>query len=69
MREIRNAYKILIRKYEGKRPLGRPRHRWEDIIKLSLRISVLGCVLTLVNKSLNEPLDSMKGRRISGLAE
>jgi hypothetical protein len=28
---MRNAYKILIRKPEGKRPLGRCRHRWEDI--------------------------------------
>jgi len=26
----RNAYKILIRKPEGKRPLGRPRRRWEE---------------------------------------
>jgi hypothetical protein len=30
IREIRNAYKILIRKPEGKRPHGRPRHKWED---------------------------------------
>jgi hypothetical protein len=26
--EMRNAYKILVRKSEGKKPLGRPRHRW-----------------------------------------
>jgi hypothetical protein len=26
----RNAYRILVEKQEGKRPLGRPRHRWED---------------------------------------
>jgi hypothetical protein len=25
-----NAYKILVIKPEGKRPCGRPRHRWED---------------------------------------
>jgi hypothetical protein len=30
MREKRNAYRILVGKPEGKRPLGRPRHRWED---------------------------------------
>jgi hypothetical protein len=28
---------VLVRKPEGKRPLGRPRHRWEDNIKLDLR--------------------------------
>jgi hypothetical protein len=31
MRETKNAYKGLVGKYEGKRPLGRPRRRWEDI--------------------------------------
>jgi hypothetical protein len=30
MREKRNAYRILVGKPEGKRPLGRPRRRWED---------------------------------------
>jgi hypothetical protein len=30
MREIRNSYKILVRKPEWKRPLGISRHRWED---------------------------------------
>jgi len=28
----RGTYKVLVGKTEGKRPLGRPRHRWEDII-------------------------------------
>jgi hypothetical protein len=28
----RNAYKILVEKPEGKRPLGRPRHRWVNNI-------------------------------------
>jgi hypothetical protein len=32
-----NAYRILVGKPEGKRPLGRPRHRWEDNIKMDLR--------------------------------
>jgi hypothetical protein len=37
MGEVRNAYKILVGKPEGKRPLGRPRHRWENNIKTDLR--------------------------------
>jgi hypothetical protein len=32
MGEMRNAYEILVEKPEGKRPCGRPRHRWEVII-------------------------------------
>jgi hypothetical protein len=34
MGEKRNAYKILIGKPEGKRPLGEPRHRWVNYIKM-----------------------------------
>jgi hypothetical protein len=37
MGETRNAYRILVEKPEGKRPLGRPRLRWEDNIKVNLR--------------------------------
>jgi hypothetical protein len=37
MREMRNAYKILARKSEGKRPLGLLRHSWEDNIRMDLR--------------------------------
>jgi hypothetical protein len=33
----RNAYRILVGNPEGKRPLGRPRHRWVDNIKIDLR--------------------------------
>jgi len=36
MGETRNAYKIFVGKPEGKRPLGRPRRRWEDNIRLGL---------------------------------
>jgi hypothetical protein len=32
-----NAYRILVGKPKGKRPLGRPRHRWVDNIKMDLR--------------------------------
>jgi hypothetical protein len=34
--ERRNAYRILVGKPEGKRPLGRPRRRWVDNIKMDL---------------------------------
>jgi hypothetical protein len=37
MGEKSNAYRILVGKPEGKRPLGRPRCRWEDNIKVDLR--------------------------------
>jgi hypothetical protein len=37
MGEKKNAYRILVRKPEGKRPLGRLRHRWVDNIKTDLR--------------------------------
>jgi hypothetical protein len=35
--EIRNAYRILVGKPEGKGPLGRPTRRWVDNMKLDLR--------------------------------
>jgi hypothetical protein len=37
MREKRNAWRILVRNPEGKKPLGRPRRRWVDNIKMDLR--------------------------------
>jgi hypothetical protein len=37
MGEKRSAYRVLVGKLEGKRSLGRPRHRWEDDIKICLR--------------------------------
>jgi hypothetical protein len=37
MGEKRNGYWILVGKLEGKRPLGRPRCRWEDNNKMDLR--------------------------------
>jgi hypothetical protein len=37
MGKKRNAYRILVGKPEGKRPLGRPRRRWVENIKMVLR--------------------------------
>ncbi|KAJ4438661.1 hypothetical protein ANN_14608 [Periplaneta americana] len=37
MGESRNAYRVLVGRPAGKRPLGRPRRRWEDNIKMDLR--------------------------------
>jgi hypothetical protein len=37
MGEERHVYRILVGKPEGKSPLGRPRHRWVDNIKMDLR--------------------------------
>jgi hypothetical protein len=59
MGEMRNTYKILVVNFEGKRPLERPRRRWEDNIKTNLR--KIGMDLTqdkdswgiLVNTAMN----------------
>jgi hypothetical protein len=37
MGEERGVYRVLVGRREGKRPLGRPRRRWEDNIKMDLR--------------------------------
>jgi hypothetical protein len=44
MGEERKVYKVLEGKPEGKRPLGRPRRRWEDGIRIDLREIGLGGV-------------------------
>ena len=41
MGERRGVYRVLVGKPEGKRPLGRPRRRWEDDIKMNLQ--EVGC--------------------------
>ena len=43
MEEGRGVQKVLVEKPEGKRQLGRPRHRWEDNIKLDLEEVGRGC--------------------------
>jgi hypothetical protein len=42
--EESRVYKVLVGKPEGKRPLGRPRHRWENGIRMDLREIGLGNV-------------------------
>jgi hypothetical protein len=47
MGEKRNVYRLLVGKPEGRRPLGRPRRRWIDNIKMDLLeigVSVVDCI-------------------------
>jgi hypothetical protein len=44
MEEVRGVPWVLVGKPEGKRPLGRPRRRWEDNIKMDLQEVVGGCM-------------------------
>jgi len=65
MGERRGVYRVLVGKLEEKRPLGRPRHRWEDNIKMDLQEVECGGMggidlaqdrdrwLTLVNAVMN----------------
>ena len=43
MEEERGVHKVLVGEPEGKRPLGRPRRRWEDNIKMDLEEVGKGC--------------------------
>jgi hypothetical protein len=42
MGEERGVYRVLVGKPEGKKPLGRPRRRWEDNIRMDLQEVVCG---------------------------
>jgi len=37
MGKKRGIYRVMVGKPEGKRPLGKPRHRWQDNIKMDLK--------------------------------
>jgi hypothetical protein len=48
---IRNAYKIVIGKPDGKRPLGKPRYRWNNNTKMNLKklgLGIVGCIMCLM---------------------
>jgi hypothetical protein len=44
MGEGRNVYRVLVGKPEGKRPLGKPRCRWDDGVRMDLKEIVWGFV-------------------------
>jgi hypothetical protein len=48
MGEERKEYKVLVGKPEGKRPLGRPRRKWEDGTRMDLRDIDLGGVVWIL---------------------
>jgi hypothetical protein len=54
MGEMRNAYKVLVRNPEGRRPLGRARRRWQDNIRMDLGNGLslwTGCIWLRIGKS------------------
>jgi hypothetical protein len=59
MGEKRNVYRLLVGKPEGKIPLGRPRRRWIDNIKMDLLEIGLN-VVDWIGKLGNEPSGSIK---------
>jgi len=49
MVDVRNVYKILVGKPEGKRPFGKPRYRWENNIRIDVSEIDLGGVERLIS--------------------
>jgi hypothetical protein len=78
MREKRNVYRLLVGKPEGRRPLGRPRRRWIDNIKINLLEIALDDVdwiglaqdrykwRALVNVAMNLWVPQNAGKLLSG---
>jgi hypothetical protein len=54
MREKRSICRVLVVKPEGKRPLGRPRHRWMDNIGMDLKYGWEGFDLIVVDQDRDE---------------
>lgn len=54
MREKRSVYRNLVVKLEGKRPLGRPKHRWMDNIGMDLKYGWEGVDLIIVVQDRDE---------------
>jgi hypothetical protein len=79
MGEKRNAYRLLVGKPEGKRPLGRPRRSWVDNIRMDLgemgwgEVDWIGLAQdrsrwrALVNSVLNLWIPLIAGKRSTGL--
>ena len=59
MAEVRGVHRVLVGKPEGKKPLGRPRRRWEDNIKMDLQ--EVGGVGALVDTVRNLRVSKMRG--------
>jgi hypothetical protein len=59
MVNIRNAYKIIVRESEEKGPLGRPRRRWEDNVKIDLKDRFL-LEIKYIHKTLRWNFISLK---------
>jgi hypothetical protein len=67
--EKRNAYRVLVGKPDGKRPLGKLRHRWEDNIKMVLIETGWGVMdwITLAqNKDQRSIFFCEHGNKLSG---
>jgi hypothetical protein len=64
----RSACRILVGKAEGKRPMGRPRRRWEDNIKMGLREIGWGGVdwidLAWVGDQWRDPVNTVRNLRV-----
>jgi hypothetical protein len=69
MREERGAHRVLVGTPEGKKPLGRPRHRWEDNIKMDVQEVGVGRVdwieLAQDRDRLEKELQDVQVRRTS----
>ena len=73
MGEGRGLYRVLVEKSEGKRPMGRPRRRWDNNIKMDFQEVGRGCVdwmelaqnrdrwRELVSKVMNFRVPKMRG--------
>jgi hypothetical protein len=68
MGEGRGIYSVLVGKYEGKRPLGRLRCRWEDNIKMDLQEVGCWCMdwieLTQVRDRWRAPVNAVINLRV-----
>jgi len=66
MVEGRGLYRILVGKPEGKRPLGRPRRRWEDNIKINLQ-EVVGYLGVRIGSNWLRIRHCVTNRQFAGL--